>query len=845
MTLICEEIKNIKQSEFNFSEIKQYLFDKGKTVFLYPNFNSENFINRISDFMKTELKVSSEIELQNNEIYQITYFPENKIVEKLGITEKYNFIAFFGKTFMKYAVVSSDFFFEKGKKKSYNPLSLLSGSGDKKISSFITEKLLSEYRKIYPKNSFTEENIFIKNIKDEEIILLNELCNHEKILVKFDISDIKTVENKDKLKNVSAFVTFSEKNVFLVLQNTNNDITDCFKVDKIERKKSFLAEKYLIGTYILQLKRSDLKPFGYLLKLIDIYGKDREIKVAEFNFILKSYEGVKKIIALNPENEQNAYDKFLLFLSDYNTDKNNLKDYVSDKDISNILKGVLNYNEEDKFLNKLFEKLNVEFDDEIVFLNLFSEYAETKSEQEKVAELFKIIRPRFQKKNKNAVNNTVFDIKYAEFLIKYGNTSKARKLLKTVLKHLPDETISNLLPPDDLDLTSSNSGQILKVKVLDLLAEAKGKENAADEVQKTAVLQPLNKSRIEYLVSVPKIKNRAEEAMQILNGKALFSKIEPVCSTNYRPLSDNDINNVLPYSGNEKKGNFYNLQKWISKVKEDDYLNVKKYSEKIIPETHNTLFAVLKNTCEVFNLKETEFFISKGDRKTGITGFSGNPNFVLIGSEHVNRDSSKFMNLAEIRFYVAAEIAHIYFKHTKLTSKDIWRGLIDKGAVFADTALAVIPAASIFSKAVKNVPRLNSLTKIFTGAASGISGGKTVYDAALRLSEYYGKLKKFPKKEKQQSLLAASRMMQCTADRTGLLLCGNLTSAVRAIFLIADFEEDVFEEIKQTSLKEFLLKQNSNGTFKHQETALRIANLFSFYFSEEYSILRKKIEKGK
>ena len=85
--------------------------------------------------------------------------------------------------------------------------------------------------------------------------------------------------------------------------------------------------------------------------------------------------------------------------------------------------------------------------------------------------------------------------------------------------------------------------------------------------------------------------------------------------------------------------------------------------------------------------------------------------------------------------------------------------------------------------------------------------------------------------------------MQFTADRAGLCISGDLKAAVRTIFLTGKFNSELFDEVLSSSLDTLLLKKNSDETYKHQELALRLANLFSFYVSAEYDSVRRKLLK--
>lgn len=834
-----------EQTDFN---LLSFIKSKGKSVFLYEGFNTETVTSESEIYLQTELKQLTETQVSENGITQIIFFPKESFVGKLKLSEKYVLIFYKEKSILKFDIVSYNFLKKGTEKSKFTLTSVINNSHLKEISQFIYDSISKEYFKKNLSDKPDYENVFIEKTSLNEYILLSELTGSEKLLCKLNFNTAKKQGSPDKIKNIkTGCIAASENHFFLIMLNENDDLIECSELTKpISVKKNILNNSVEAGDYIIYPKRLNSNLFSYLSNIQELKGNKRIRKIAEINTDEKKYAGAENLYQFLIDKENHPLDYFLMFLNKYKNSDTIFEDFISTNDISKILNDVLKSEKSETVLNDIFTGNSLSFDEKIMLLQLFADTTKEPDEQQKILPFYENLRKIFLKKNKDLINKTVFDIKYVQFLIRSGYKRKARKILNELLKHLPDETISDLLPPENLDLTSDKSGQLLKTTVLDLLAEAKDKEDAQELVQKTALLQPLNENRIGKLAAVgnSELKKRADEARNILNGNGLFVNDNPVCRVDYFPPDNSLINKYLQHPAVLKKGSFYNLQKWISEIKADDYSSVRKYSEKISSETYNTLFAVLKNAGEVFGFKDIEFYITKGDRNDEIIGYEGNPPFVIIGYDYLNKTSDTYMNLSELQFTVASEISHIFFKHTKLTSKDVWRGLIEKGVFVADAALAVIPVAGFLAKTLKNVPKLNLLTKIFQGTANSIAGGKSAYDAALRLTEYYGKKGK-TKKEKQKSLLAASRLMQNTADRAGLLVCGNLASAVRVVLLTEKFDKNPIEEIKTTSLKEFLLKQNNDGTFKYQKTALRIANLFSFYFSEEYALLRKKMEKGK
>lgn len=841
LNFIIEEDNNTEKIN-----LLSFLESKGKTAFLYDNFKISALETEIKTFLHTEKKLKTETETGEDGITKITFFPENSIKEKLKLSEKYTLLLFQKKNILKFVTLTDDFF-KNGKEKSmFNIISFVNNSYDKEISELIYNYVSIKYLKNYPERKPSLENHFIEKLSLNEHILISEILGNEKLLLKLNFRSAKNKISAAEIKNInSGFIFAGNKSIYLVMLNENDAIKECVEITKsISVKKNILKTRVEADNFIIYPKRSASKLFIHFPDIQYKENNERIRKIAELNSEIKNYAGAEYLYQFLIEKENNPLDIFLMFLNKYKNSNTDFEAFLLVNDISKIVNDVLLLDNYDEILNKIFFDKNLSFDEKIVIINLFSDVVPDSEELKKILPIYSALRKIFLKKNKERINRTVFDIKFAEFLLRCHKNRKSKKILQDLLKHLPDETISDLLPPDNLDLTSDKSGQLLKATIFDLLAKAKDKEDATEEIQKTILLQPLNLKRLDKLSAVKQdvLRKQADTAKNILTGNGLFADDNPVCRTDYKMPDENVLRKHLQHPSVLKKGSFYNIGKWISEIKTDDYSSVRKYSEKISPETYNTLFAVLKNTANVFGFKDIEFYITKGDRNDEIIGYEGSPPFVILGDKYLNKNSELYMNLSELLFTATSEIAHIFFKHTKLTSKDIWRGLIEKGIFVADAALAVIPVAGFLAKTLKNVPKLNLLTKIFQGTANSIIGGKSAYDAALRLTEYYGKKGK-TKKENQKSLLAASRLMQYTADRAGLLVCGNLASAVRAVLLTEKFDNNPLDEIKNTSLKEFLLKQNSDGTFKYQKTALRIANLYSFWFSEDYELLRKNMEK--
>ncbi len=842
-----EKDKLLNQQSENDSSfnIKKLIIENGKVVYLYPGFNFEAFSSSVKLHLHNELKQETKSKNIDESIIEIEYFSPESIADKLNVSTKFKLLLMQLNNILFFHIDLSDAVNNSGEKHSkFSISSFLNDSYKKELSAFFYENIYSSYIKKHSEKELDSDNFFIDETHlNERLFLQNILKEDETILCKLNISSFKEdAKNTFKDAENSTFIVtdkdvciavFNKKGILLYFESLSQKFS-------ISRRIGKNAINY--GTITWYPKRNNSSRFSDLKDIQDFTENSRIREIARLCYINKEYISAENLFQILADKEKNPFNQLSLLFIKSKKNKDSVKEYISENDFGKTIREILNTEDSELKILELFENWEIDYNDKTTFLQFFADIAESEEEKEKILPFYENIREEFKKNNKDLINQTVFDIKYAEFLINSGHKRKASQILKSLLKHLPDETVSNLLPEKTLNLTGDKSGKLLKITVLDLMAKAKGNEDSVKEIQKTAQLQPLNETRLKKLAYTKddELKEKVTEIINILNNAGLCYTDELNYRTDYSELPVNIINDILRHPAMLKKGSFYSVQKWLSKVKTDGYSTVKSYSEKITNESNQKLFELLKNIGKIFNINQTEYFVSKGEKSTGVIGYEGGTPFLIIGHEHLNKNSNLYLNMNELQFAATSEFAHIYFKHTKITSQDVWRGVADKGSFLINTLLDVVPAAGIVGKSVKNVHKLNNLTKIIKTSNKLVSNVKNAYDAALKVTDFYRKkIKTSSKTEKEEKLLAASRLMQFTADRAGLVVSGNVKSAVKAIFLTSKYNSDLFDEVKNSSLKELLLKENNDGTFKHQELAIRFANLFSFYISDDYQQIRK------
>ncbi|HVJ18512.1 MAG TPA: hypothetical protein VM686_23995, partial [Polyangiaceae bacterium] len=86
---------------------------------------------------------------------------------------------------------------------------------------------------------------------------------------------------------------------------------------------------------------------------------------------------------------------------------------------------------------------------------------------------------------------------------------------------------------------------------------------------------------------------------------------------------------------------------------------------------------------------------------------------------------------------------------------------------------------------------------------------------------------------RHEELVAAHRLQQLTADRAGLLVSGELTAALSALFALRLDHRELLE----TSGPSGLGAARRDLLLDHPELFLRLKALVSFYLSQDYALL--------
>lgn len=494
------------------------------------------------------------------------------------------------------------------------------------------------------------------------------------------------------------------------------------------------------------------------------------------------------------------------------------------------------------------------------------------------------------KKIKKLISLILFDIAMAKHLILAEDYEAAKDIIEKRLEQLPSEQLLDLLPERNEDITEVPGFQQIRVRLLELLDISKQNlnENNYDTVFSLAVYKPFELSRIEHLENVEnkQIVERARAVKQLLSWQGLQTDARGILPelSKVSPLSNEDLD-LLRHPFTRKGDILGKLQGALAKTSTPDFNHMRQFCKKATTAGEQLIIDIVGQCCLALGLRVVPAYISHGEKSVGIRTFEANPNFILVGAKHLETDSEYFLSPLELTFAIVTELTHLKFKHSRVTSRAVFDGSLEKGKFAVETIatllpfLKFIPINKIMSQrktyqVIRSVVPLSLLKKIYRvedGRQLISKVGTDISPLLVAGSDSMKKLKKGitvttsqvesiinPKEgtnrfigadedvtedisPSNDKLVVAHRVMQLTADRAGLVFCGDINSAVRSMFLTSRTYQPELYIAERNDLVTCLRRCDEKGNYLLQDLAIRIGSLISFFLSEDYYQLRQKI----
>jgi len=831
--------------KFNFHE---FLISEGKVMYLPENFNFDHFSTDLVQFISETLKQKTKTESLSQNILKIEYNPAKGIMKSIGLGGHFVILITVFEKQLIYSLKTSDWFANPKKKEPVVDITgWVKDSCENEISKYIGTQIENEFISIDSYNKIDFNNKFIESIPSNvQTWFYSEHDDNELLLACLSVSEVKKMAEGDiPNSTLNYYYVITTESAMLLGFNQQGEISyhNDLSSTEITVKKEIGRDPVTAGDTEWLTTRSNDSHFAEVAQLILLSREDRMRNVARLNFLSGQRESATELLTLLCKDSSNQFDEFSLFYASFAGDKMNFVENADAEKLVGIITQIIDSPETATKLTEWTKKWEISHINKAALMKVFTETAVSKEQEQRILPFHREVFAEFLKKEKDPINRMLAEITFARNLINAGENDEAIQLLENSTQQLPDETLSELLPSEHSDLTGESGGQMLRVTFYELLIQASSGADTKKYTHKIAELQPLSKKRLQQLADI-KLESKsakAEQLLKILSPKGL-EQIIGDDNAERKAIPEKMFETFLRHPATRQSGTLYSVQKWLSKIEVPDHSSVKSFSDTLESKDYPVAYDVVKEVKKMFGKYETEFFVARGEKSTGIIGFEGSPEFILVGNKHLDKDSEFYLTPKELKFAISCEMAHLYYKHSKITSSDIWRGAMQKSFIFADSVLSFVPVAGFLGKSIQSLGKLASIASVLKSAEK-LTVAKDILDAGSKMTEIYGTIsKKDSNNEKEQEILAVSRAMQLTADRAGLLFSGDITAAVRTIFMDSENFLRHRNEAQEHGLENFILQKNNDGTYKHQHLAVRFASLFSFYLSWDYAELVKIME---
>ncbi len=431
------------------------------------------------------------------------------------------------------------------------------------------------------------------------------------------------------------------------------------------------------------------------------------------------------------------------------------------------------------------------------------------------------------------------DLALAEHLLIAARTAEARALVEPLLDRLPDESLDEVAPPEGADLVAGEGVRPLRVAALEILAAAR--EGGPDPATLAALArcQPLVPERLAALAEhgAPELRERAATAAAALDAGGLDEPGAGEPLAEVHPLPEADLER-LRHPVARKDGAFGRIAAFLARVEPPDHGIVRAYCERLLPERWPEAARALADAAVLLGMPAPPAFVSRGERQVGLRAHEVPEPFLLVGGAHLDPGSPFHLDPLELRFAIAAELAHLRFQHGRFTAHDVWLGTWDKGQAAAGALAAFLP----FLKYLPTPARAASSGLGAILPASWADKLPLANTAARRIAG--GNAARTDLGDDASRLLAAHRVLQLTADRAGLVLAGDLRAALRAMLRQSERLQAEWPVIRERGLRGALGRRDPAGKPLWPHLAARVAALVSFWLSEDYAALRRRAAGG-
>lgn len=429
------------------------------------------------------------------------------------------------------------------------------------------------------------------------------------------------------------------------------------------------------------------------------------------------------------------------------------------------------------------------------------------------------------------------DLTHARYAFNVGYPERARAVLTETPRLFPNLTLGDLNLPTFSGVSPwrdvRRDVELLLRNITD--ADPRQKDLAR---QRLIMLDPLNPEWLEEATQSNTLGRRAREALQLLQGPVSrdpTSTPPDVPRALLRALEDERIATQLSHPLTRGKQTVTGrLVDAIAIVPSPDESVLRLYCERVT-KSDSPLLDALDRAATVLGLGHFELYLSRGKDDIGAQAFAAQSKLLLVGGQHTDPSSRHHLEPKELIFAFAAELAHVRFGHSRVSTPDVMRGLVSKSKQGAELAFNLLPLISGIKlgkrlgvvTAKLSLPRIN---KALTAARTL----ESAVNSALPPDRNHADLNR-----PTEALLATHRLEQLSADRAALTCCGDLIAAFRAMLKTRADYVRVNTTLDTNGALAAIEQHAPSNPEAFADLRLRLGSLVAFYVSDDYEELRR------
>ncbi len=426
---------------------------------------------------------------------------------------------------------------------------------------------------------------------------------------------------------------------------------------------------------------------------------------------------------------------------------------------------------------------------------------------------------------------------HSELLLAYGRSAEATEKLSRLRALLPEPTLADVELPTGLPKSSwSRLRRRLEHLTLQLgeCANASAIALATSTARQVPQLTPLDFDVIEQSARfVPEATaTKLRHAHALLTEPGALTRDQQTKLPLLRGLSAEQLEQVRHPMAKAHEQFLARVQSAAAKTQRPDFSTLKLYCERITDKA-SSVAHVVDEAATMLGVGHVDVYVSRGHDDVGLRAFSDHTPVLLVGGQHLEADSRYHMTPLELLFAVAGELAHLRFEHARVGPKDVARGLFDKGKQGFDIVLSLLPVVA----GLKLADRLTMVTARLSLPRVGklMTAAK---DLSKALESGEPQQPRSDLAQANESLIAAHRFSQLTADRAGLLACGDPSVAFYSLLLSRTDYVRVSTRLEQQDLLTAISEQRSTNPRAFDDLLMRLGFLVGYYVSDEFDALR-------